>query len=219
MRHLEVTMMLPISSFPGLFSAATGVAIHHLLFRYGEWDKSAPAVCGSYTAFFAALNVLKAAKLVVVLQDLNVYYLLACHLLGLFSSIIVYRVCFHRLRKFPGPTIAGVTSWYANIKSAKKLNNFELVDKLHQQYGDYVRVGPRELSIKDPRALPFIYGSASQTNKGPFYDGVQPYISVNSTRDKKDHARRRKMWDRAFSSKCMYSQNASLLQPETMVIH
>jgi hypothetical protein len=201
-----------MSSFPGLFSAATGVALHHLLFRYGEWDNSAPVIFGSYLVVFAVLNALKSIGLVVGFQDSNVYYLLACHLLGLFSSIIVYRVSFHRLRKFPGPTLAGVTSWYANVLSAKKLHNFEVVDKLHRQYGDYVRVGPRELSIKDPRALPFIYGPASQTTKGPFYDGAQPYISVHSTRNKKDHARRRKGWDRAFSSKCMYSQIGLFVQ-------
>lgn len=206
-------MALAISSFPGLFSAATGVALHHLLFRCGEWDNSAPAVFGSYAAVFAGLNVLKATGPVVGLQDSNVYYLLAFHLLGVFSSIIIYRVSFHRLRKFPGPALAGVTSWHANILSAKKLHNFEVIDKMHRQYGDYVRVGPRELSIKDPRALPFIYGPASQTTKGPFYDGAQPYISVHSTRDKKDHARRRKAWDRSFSSKCMYIQIASLIEP------
>ncbi|KAF3402577.1 hypothetical protein DPV78_004756 [Talaromyces pinophilus] len=196
-------MALSISSYPGLFSAATGVALHHLLFRHGEWDNSAPAIFGSYAAVFAGLNVLKATGPVVGFQDSNVYYLLACHLLGLFSSIIIYRVSFHRLRKFPGPTLAGVTSWYANLLSAKKLHNFEVIDKLHREHGDYVRVGPRELSIKDPRGLPFIYGPASQTTKGPFYDGAQPYISVHSTRDKKDHARRRKAWDRGFSSKSL----------------
>ncbi|KAL3712631.1 hypothetical protein TMatcc_001331 [Talaromyces marneffei ATCC 18224] len=196
-------MSLTMSSFPGLLSAATGVALHNLLFRYGEWDNSAPAIIGSYATVFAVLNGLKLVGLVTQLQDLNIYCLLTCHLLGLTSSIIVYRVYFHRLRNFPGHVLAGATSWYANILSAKKLHNFEVVDKLHRQYGDYVRIGPRELSITDPRALPFIYGPTSQTTKGPFYDGAQPYISVHSTRNKKDHARRRKGWDRAFSSKSL----------------
>jgi hypothetical protein len=204
-------MALSISSHPGLFSIATGVALHHLLFKYGEWDNSAPAVFGSYAAVFAVLNVMKSTGPVTEFQDSDIYYLLACHILGLFSSIIVYRIYFHRLRKFPGPALAGVTSWYANVLSAKKLHNFEVVDKLHRQYGDYVRVGPRELSITDPRALPFIYGPTSQTMKGPFYDGAQPYISVHSTRNKKDHSRRRKGWDRAFSSKCMYTHLVSFL--------
>ncbi|KAF5017245.1 hypothetical protein F66182_10848, partial [Fusarium sp. NRRL 66182] len=131
-------MVLSISSFPGLFSAATGVALHHLLFRHGEWDNSAPTIFGSYAAVFAALHVLKSTGPVVGLQDTNVYYLLVCHLLGLFGGIIIYRVSFHRLRKFSGPTLAGVTSWYINILSAKKLHNFAVVDKLHRRYGDYV---------------------------------------------------------------------------------
>ncbi|EED15645.1 cytochrome P450, putative [Talaromyces stipitatus ATCC 10500] len=202
-------MALLISSFPGLSSAATGVALHHLLFRQGEWDSSAPTLLSSYVVIFAGLNVLKLGA--PEFQNLNTYYVLACHLLGLFSSIIVYRMLFHRLRKFPGPVLAGITSWYANCLSAKKLHKFEEIGRLHRQYGDYVRVGPRELSIANPRALPIIYGHASQTTKGPFYDGAKPYISVHSTRDKRDHARRRKMWDRAFSSKSLrdYEQRVS----------
>ena len=200
-------MALAISSFPGLLSAVTGVAIHHLLFRNGEWDTSAPAVFGSYAAAIAGFNVLKWTGSVAEFINLNAIYVFVCHIVGLFSSIIIYRLYFHRLRKFPGPSLAGVTSWYANILSAQKLHNFEVLDNLHSRYGDYVRVGPRELSIKDPRALPIIYGPASQTTKGPFYDGAQPYISVHSTRNKKDHARRRKGWDRAFNSKGMDTMN------------
>lgn len=191
-------MATSLSSHPGLFSAVTGVVLHILLFRHGEWDNSAPNIVAAYTVVYGILNFLKVAAL------WNVHYLLACHLSGLFCSIAVYRYLFHRLRKFPGPALAAITSFYADYLSARRMHKFAEIDRLHQQHGDYVRVGPRELSIANPQALNLIYGSGSQTTKGPFYDGAQPYISVHSTRDKKDHARRRKVWDRAFSAKGMW---------------
>lgn len=195
-------LSLLIPSSPGLCSAATGVAAHHLLFRHGEWDNSAPAIVTSYLVIFTVLNVTRLGELVTGVQDLNAFQLLVSHLVGLYSSIIVYRLFFHRLRKFPGPIAAAVTAFYASFLPARRLNKFEEVGKLHRKYGDYIRLGPRELSIADPRAVKLIYGPASQTTKGPFYDGTVPYTSVHTTRSKMEHTRRRKAWDRAFSFKC-----------------
>ncbi|OKL55370.1 hypothetical protein UA08_09379 [Talaromyces atroroseus] len=188
-----------IPSPPWLYSAATGVAAHVTLFRHGEWDGSAPNILISYLVVFTILNVKNLAELVTGVKDQSAFQLLSCHFVGLYGSIIVYRVFFHRLRKFPGPLAAAVTALYASFLPAKRLNKFEEVGKLHRKYGDYMRLGPRELSIADPRAVPFIYGPASKTTKGPFYDGGEPYISVHTTRNKLEHARRRKAWDRAFS--------------------
>ncbi|KAF5987673.1 pisatin demethylase cytochrome P450 [Fusarium coicis] len=39
--------------------------------------------------------------------------------------------------------------------------------------------------------------------KGPWYNIEQPAISLQMSRDKNDHARRRRAWDRAFSSKAL----------------
>jgi cytochrome P450 family 628 len=201
-KRQKMSLMFPSS--PEFYSAATGVTAHVLLFRYGEWDSSAPSIMLSYLAIFTVLNATNLGELVTGAKNLNAFQLLACHFLGLYGSIVIYRAFFHRLRKFPGPFVAGVTALYASFLPARKLNKFEEVGKLHRKYGDYMRLGPRELSVADPRAVPFIYGPASKTTKGPFYDGGEPYISVHTTRSKLEHARRRKAWDRAFSFKCMY---------------
>ena len=42
--------------------------------------------------------------------------------------------------------------------------------------------GPRELSITDPSAIPYILGFASKTFKGPVYASMEE--SVSTTRDK-----------------------------------
>lgn len=58
----------------------------------------------------------------------------------LFASIIVYRLFFHRLRRFPGPTLARVSKLWHVIKLSQK-PNFRLLDELHDKYGDFVRIG------------------------------------------------------------------------------
>jgi cytochrome P450 len=142
---------------------------------------------------------------------------------GLFSSMLIYRAFFHRLRHYPGPFLAKLSTFYITARSVKKLHLFEEVQKLHAQYGDYVRLGnytrwmsafrdsayllgfyfpaPCELSISDPEAVKFIYGSNSPVTKGPWYTLLEPRTPLFIARDKREHARRRKVWDQGFSTK------------------
>lgn len=189
-----------LAQSPSLPSIVSGVALHLLVLQHREWDQSAPVIVAWYFIFVAVGLVLPSVTQLHVGAG-PLFQSLICHIFGLFSSIFIYRVFFHRLRKFPGPIIAGITAFYASYLSAKKFHKFKEIEKLHQQYGDYVRLGPRELSVADPRAVLSIYGPPSKTTKGPFYDGVHPFISVHSDRDKKRHARRRRTWDHAFSTR------------------
>ena len=68
------------------------------------------------------------------------------------------------------------------------------------------RLGPRELSILDPQAIPLILGFSSKTFKGPFYDSMED--SVSTTRDKVFHKQRRKIWDSSIKQ-CELSQKIS----------
>ena len=57
-----------------------------------------------------------------------------------------------------------------------------MFQKLHQKYGDVIRIGPRELSVNDPAALSTIYGGtgvAMKATRGPFYD-----FTVESTKNR-----------------------------------
>ncbi|KAG6180600.1 hypothetical protein E4U36_004717 [Claviceps purpurea] len=62
---------------------------------------------------------------------------------------------------------------------------------------------PSELSIIDAKAVAAIHSNSSPCSKGPWYNIEQPAISVHMTRDKDDHTRRRKTWDKAFSTKAL----------------
>jgi hypothetical protein len=60
---------------------------------------------------------------------------------GLTTSIILYRLLFHRLRSFPGPFGARISRFYAVSVSAKGLQYHLELEKMHQEYGDFVRTG------------------------------------------------------------------------------
>ena len=59
--------------------------------------------------------------------------------------------------------------------------------------------GPTALSVIDPAAIKSLYATSSPCTKGPFYSATQPMASLQFTRDKREHAIRRKDWDRAFN--------------------
>ncbi|BCR84059.1 cytochrome P450 [Aspergillus chevalieri] len=127
------------------------------------------------------------------------------YLLGLYSSMLVYRGFFHRLCQFPGPFLARLSNFYLTRLSAKNLHLYEEVQALHREYGDIVRVGPSELSITHPDAVKAIYSNASPVTKGPWYTLLDPRVSLSFSRDKQVHARRRRVWDRGFSTKALHA--------------
>lgn len=124
-------------------AALAGVVSHHLVFRPYEIDGAAWELVFTYIgAFFvlcvayvqaAGFGVLGAvARSLLVANSYNV---------GLAGSILVYRAFFHRLRNFPGPFNARLSRFYAFGKATKTCRGCEDVQKLHEQYGDFVRVG------------------------------------------------------------------------------
>ncbi|KFA54656.1 hypothetical protein S40293_02236 [Stachybotrys chartarum IBT 40293] len=85
----------------------------------------------------------------------------------------------------------------------KKLQLFKEVQKLHLEHGDYVRIGPSELSISDPQAVQAIYGSQAPVTKEPWYTLLEPRVPLFMACDKREHAHRRKVWDQAFTTKAL----------------
>jgi hypothetical protein len=73
-------------------------------------------------------------------------------ILALLASIAVYRLFFHRCHRFPGPLGAKLTRFYAASLSAKNVQYYKEVAKMHQKYGDFVRTG--ESYVHDLRTEP-----------------------------------------------------------------
>jgi hypothetical protein len=62
-------------------------------------------------------------------------------------------------------------------------------------------LGPSEISIFNPEAVPILLGPASKCTKAPWYDANDPVISLHTLRDKAAHDSRRRIWDRGFGAK------------------
>ncbi|EXJ79942.1 hypothetical protein A1O3_08228 [Capronia epimyces CBS 606.96] len=131
---------------------------------------------------------------------------------ALFASIVVYRVFFHRLRRFPGPSPAKVTKLYHVAQVAGRRNNWLVRHAWHQKYGDIVRTGPSELSITVPAAVPLVLGPGSKCTKSDWYDMAKPIDSMHTIRVKQVHDARRKIWDLGFNSKALRSYEGRILK-------
>jgi hypothetical protein len=68
-------------------------------------------------------------------------YLALLFNIGVSSSIMIYRLFFHRLMKFPGPFLARFSRFYAMYLSNKRKQCFLDLQDLHTKYGDMVRTG------------------------------------------------------------------------------
>lgn len=60
---------------------------------------------------------------------------------GIFVSIGIYRLFFHRLRRFPGPIPARLTKFFSASLAAKTVQYHKDVARMHDEYGDFIRTG------------------------------------------------------------------------------
>lgn len=111
-------------------------------------------------------------------------------------SIAAYRLLFHRLRSFQGPILASLSNfWRSHLHLDGEYHR--KIQQLHREYGDFLRVAPRELDINNVEAIKVIYGPLSKCRKGPWYSGLASSgktRSVQSTVDPRAHRWRRNIW-------------------------
>ncbi|EGD94147.1 hypothetical protein TESG_01671 [Trichophyton tonsurans CBS 112818] len=196
--------MLTTTTVLGL-AAAAGLLSHWQLFLRGEWERHTPAVAAVYS--LAAAGLLAAFWLLQRLPLLDSLWALAVlaavYALSLFASISIYRLCFHSLKQFPGPVAAKLSGFWSVACALPQFKFHEAVQALHAEHGDFVRIRPREISVNNAAAVRDIHGYGSVCLKGPFYDLNYPSRSLQMTRDKAFHSRRRRTWDRGFSPKAL----------------
>uniref|UniRef100_L2G2Y7 Cytochrome p450 n=1 Tax=Colletotrichum fructicola (strain Nara gc5) TaxID=1213859 RepID=L2G2Y7_COLFN len=133
---------------------------------------------------------------------------LATHWLSIGASLIVaWLVKNHYnngLNKYPGPFLASLTDWWRffDVKGQRPEVTHQ---KLHEKYGDVVRLGPNTLSFADPAALKTIYGLNKGFVKSDFYIVQQSVVkghslqSLFSTTDNSFHSQFRRCVNSAFS--------------------
>lgn len=119
----------------------------------------------------------------------------------LFGPIIVYIVDRRGLRKFPSPSIAGVSSLWRIFHNLQR-RHFRAIDKAHKDLGTHVRIAPNHISISDPQAMNQIYGHNAGFLKDAWYDGgAGEYRHMADARIKSEHQSKRKMLAHIFAQK------------------
>ncbi|UPL02268.1 hypothetical protein LCI18_013202 [Fusarium solani-melongenae] len=118
------------------------------------------------------------------------------------TLIIIYRLFFHPLAKYPGPFLAKITDWYLAyfvFQGRATKTRYEWQKK----YGEIVRVSPNELQFGDLASVKEIYGQSSlMPAKDPtFYHpfSVTGHPNILSSCDRAEHSRIRRLLSYAFS--------------------
>ncbi|KAI1356408.1 cytochrome P450 [Xylaria sp. FL0043] len=127
---------------------------------------------------------------------------------GGLCCVIIYRLYFHPLAKYPGPLLnrlCGVPTLYHAAKGDLHIHLY----KLHCRYGKYTRYSPNKLSINDVNALPEIYGFNKNTSKPEeFYSAFRVNkhaINTFNTSSKEGHRRKRRIMAKGFSVAALQS--------------
>ncbi|KAJ6026551.1 uncharacterized protein N7446_004848 [Penicillium canescens] len=127
-----------------------------------------------------------------------------CAVLLYVCGVVVYRLYFHPLSKFPGPKLAAASTlyefYYNVIQGGRYL--FE-IEEMHRKYGPIVRITPHELHVSDPYFYTEIYaGPTRKREKDPRMVRLagQP-TSMFATVDHNLHASRRAILSSFFSKK------------------
>jgi cytochrome P450 len=115
-------------------------------------------------------------------------------------AVIIYRVYFHPLAKFPGPKIAATSRlyefWYQGIKTTEYP---EKIKKMHEKYGPIVRISPYELSLNDSDFNLEYFLKDRHLEKDPWYYGLGFTESLFTLRDREKHRERQAHLSSHFS--------------------
>ncbi|GKT54529.1 cytochrome P450 [Colletotrichum tofieldiae] len=132
------------------------------------------------------------------------------YFLALFTSIGVYRLFLHPLRRFPGPFPAKITKLHTTWQNRDwKLHRRYL--EMHEKYGDVVRVGPlitwagpNDISIVNLEAFANIHGPQTKCTKRNtgFYDAsvAKGELNLDALWHNEQHRDRRRVWDQALGT-------------------
>ncbi|KAF2084174.1 cytochrome P450 monooxygenase-like protein [Saccharata proteae CBS 121410] len=116
-----------------------------------------------------------------------------------------YNLYLHPMVRFPGPRAAAATRlWKAWIECVQEKSFCHELEKLHEQYGPVMRVGPNELHFADPQAYQDIYNNKNRWDKEE-----RLYHSFNEDRSSfgfltyREAKERKDVLNRSFSPKAI----------------
>ena len=183
-----------------IFAVGAGVAAHLRFFNHGEHHMYGLRylqflICAFIVSslIFAQITSAKFREACTAVFDIFLFFLT-----GLYGSLAIYRLNFHPLKKFPGPLSGKLSSLCFSVRLTG-LDAHRRVLALHQKYGDFLRIGSSDLSISHPLGPEAIYGRKSKCAKADWYDLTLPMTSMQTTRQRAEHDKRRRIWGGAFN--------------------
>lgn len=135
----------------------------------------------------------------------------------------IYNLYFHPLAKFPGPKRAAISPIFF-ARTTLDGRSIEIIQKLHEKYGDVVRWAPDELSFNSAQAWEDIHKPSKPGQV--FVKDFQSYVSdktlrakqIANTIDPDEHHRARKIMDPAFSPKALSEQEHVVIKYADMLV-
>lgn len=238
MENYNMTKMA--SSMPGIANSTIlpfllGVSMHHGVFIHGEWHHYAPSIVVGHFASFMLLITFKIIHEsgIIVQAAVEEVVSASIYLLGLFLSIAVYRLFFHRLRSFPGSRLASLSKLW-HVWMCRKSKGHRVLESWQTQYGSIVRtgqigayisaqvykclsnlipyLGPNEITLFHPAAFEFLDGFKNENTRSDWHDMLHPRSGAIFTRDKNAHKARRRVWESALNTTGNFSSTINWYQ-------
>ncbi|KAJ6023759.1 Cytochrome P450 E-class group I [Penicillium herquei] len=113
-------------------------------------------------------------------------------------AIVIYRIWFHPLAKYPGPILAKITNLYAGYYAWTGDLHVDMM-RCHEKYGDIVRYAPNRILFNTNTAMRDIYSFSKQFQKSADYAAmVHRAPNTLTLIDKKQHGRKRRTISQGF---------------------
>lgn len=94
----------------------------------------------------------------------SIWLLVGALAIACYLAVVIHRLYFHPLAKFPGPKLAGATFLYEAYHELISKGGSQFtphIRDLHDRYGPIVRITPDELSINDAEFHDKLYAPQS----------------------------------------------------------
>ncbi|KAI0795685.1 cytochrome P450 [Abortiporus biennis] len=195
----NLVTLFPLTNKSDTVVVVVGCAfLVYVIFKHFEPARPLPVICLLFV-IPAGLSQLLRPFFNTVLATILTYLIYHTTIL---TCVVSYRLSpYHPLATYPGPLLAKISQLWFTYHGYSGRQHL-VIQALHNKLGDVVRIGPNELSIRDPSAITPLLGPGG-ASRGPgmtgriFYNPIPSFISI---RDHAYHAQRKKPWTRALNT-------------------
>lgn len=135
----------------------------------------------------------------------------------------MYNLFFHPLREYPGPKLDAATQ-LVYVYYMVKGDSCKHLARLHEKYGEVVRVGPNEISYLTVSANKTIFGN-KPTEEATFEKNPAVYIQASGMAENllfantREHPRIKKLMAPAFSDQAIKEQEPTIQQLTSVMMN